>query len=98
MDRARAPLDVRHILLTSNGALTLAPLWILLSTAGSIYLNAKALTPKSSFLKEAEQHDLCALKGHRSVGGFRASIYNAMPVEGVKVLCQLMDDFRAKNA
>ncbi len=49
------------------------------------------------FLKEAEQHDLVALKGHRSVGGCRASIYNAMPVEGVKALCQFMDDFRAKH-
>ncbi len=49
------------------------------------------------FLKEAEEHDLVALKGHRSVGGFRASIYNAMPVEGVKALCQFMADFRAKN-
>lgn len=50
------------------------------------------------FLKEAEQHDLVALKGHRSVGGCRASIYNAMPVEGVKALCQFMNEFRAKNA
>ena len=43
-------------------------------------------------------NDLVALKGHRSVGGCRASIYNAMPVEGVKALCQFMADFRAKNA
>lgn len=50
------------------------------------------------FLKEAERHDLVALKGHRSVGGCRASVYNAMPVEGVRALCQFMSDFRAKNA
>ncbi len=50
------------------------------------------------FLKEAEKNDLVALKGHRSVGGCRASIYNAMPVEGVKALCRFMDDFRAKHA
>ena len=36
------------------------------------------------FLKQAAAAGLCELKGHRSVGGCRASIYNAMPVEGVK--------------
>ncbi len=50
------------------------------------------------FLKEAEKQGLTALKGHRSVGGCRASIYNAMPVDGVKALCRFMDDFRAKHA
>ena len=38
---------------------------------------------ETAFLREAEQHDLHTLKGHRSVGGIRASIYNAMPVEGL---------------
>jgi phosphoserine aminotransferase len=38
------------------------------------------------------------LKGHRSVGGMRASIYNAMPIEGVKVLVEYMKEFEKKNA
>jgi phosphoserine aminotransferase len=50
------------------------------------------------FLKEAAAQGLCELKGHRSVGGCRASIYNAMPVEGVKLLRQFMQDFAKKNA
>lgn len=37
------------------------------------------------------------LKGHRSVGGMRASIYNAMPVEGVQELVAFMKEFQAKN-
>ncbi len=49
------------------------------------------------FLTEAESIDLAALKGHRSVGGIRASIYNAVPVEGVERLAAFMGDFAAKN-
>jgi phosphoserine aminotransferase len=49
------------------------------------------------FLKQAAAQGLCELKGHRSVGGCRASIYNAMPIEGVRLLADFMDDFRAKN-
>jgi phosphoserine aminotransferase len=37
------------------------------------------------------------LKGHRSVGGMRASIYNAMPIEGVKALAAVMGEFAARN-
>jgi phosphoserine aminotransferase len=49
------------------------------------------------FLKQAEQRGLTALKGHRSVGGCRASIYNAMPVEGVETLRDFMLEFQKKN-
>jgi phosphoserine aminotransferase len=51
----------------------------------------------TAFLKEAESHGLTQLKGHRSVGGMRASIYNAMPVEGVRALVQFMRDFERKH-
>lgn len=50
-------------------------------------------TLETGFLAEAKKRGLDALKGHRSVGGIRASIYNAMPIEGVEALAQLMDDF-----
>ena len=52
---------------------------------------------EQSFLKEAEEHDLVALKGHRSVGGIRASIYNACPLESVQALTNFMKDFRSKK-
>jgi len=51
----------------------------------------------AKFIKEAEANGLVNLKGHRSVGGMRASIYNAMPIEGVKKLVEFMKDFEAKN-
>ena len=49
------------------------------------------------FLKQAKGHGLVELKGHRSVGGMRASIYNAMPMEGVKTLVEFMRDFEKRN-
>lgn len=52
---------------------------------------------QSKFISEAGEHDLDSLKGHRSVGGIRASIYNAMPREGVETLASFMKDFVAKN-
>ncbi len=54
-------------------------------------LNAK-------FIKEATAEGLTTLKGHRSVGGMRASIYNAMPMEGVEKLVGFMKEFEAKNS
>jgi phosphoserine aminotransferase len=50
------------------------------------------------FLAEAEARGLSQLKGHRSVGGMRASIYNAMPLEGVEALVAFMEEFRKKHA
>ena len=54
-------------------------------------LNAK-------FIKEATEKGFVNLKGHRSVGGMRASIYNAMPVEGVEKLVAFMAEFEAANS
>jgi phosphoserine aminotransferase len=50
------------------------------------------------FLAEAQQAGLTALEGHRSVGGMRASLYNAMPLEGVTTLVEFMQEFARKNA
>ena len=58
-------------------------------------LPSEELTAK--FIKEAEQNGLVSLKGHRSVGGIRASIYNAMPIEGVKALVEFMKKFELDN-
>ena len=49
------------------------------------------------FPKEAEKVGFMNIKGHRVVGGMRASIYNAMPVEGIEKLVEFMKDFAAKN-
>ena len=50
-----------------------------------------------AFLKGAQARGMIQLKGHRSVGGMRASIYNAMPVEGVKALVAYMKEFEANH-
>lgn len=52
----------------------------------------------SAFLAEAGENGLIELKGHRSVGGMRASIYNGMPVEGIEALTAFMLDFEQRHA
>jgi len=52
---------------------------------------------EDTFAKEAKKNDLIGLKGHRSVGGMRASIYNAMTVEGAQELVKFMKEFQKKN-
>jgi phosphoserine aminotransferase len=52
----------------------------------------------SLFLSEAQDAGLTNLKGHRSVGGMRASIYNAMPLDGVRALIDFMGDFQSRHA
>ena len=51
----------------------------------------------AKFVKAAEEAGFVNLKGHRSVGGMRASIYNAMPMEGVERLVQFMEKFEKEN-
>ncbi|CRZ51870.1 phosphoserine aminotransferase [Vibrio cholerae] len=51
-----------------------------------------------TFLELAEARGLVSLKGHRVVGGMRASIYNAMPLEGVQALVDFMKEFEAQYA
>ena len=52
---------------------------------------------EAKFIEEATARDLIGLKGHRSVGGCRASLYNAMTVEGVQVLSEFMKEFADNN-
>lgn len=58
---------------------------------GDVDLDAK-------FIKEAAENGLTTLKGHKLVGGMRASIYNAMPIEGVRKLVEFMKKFEVENA
>lgn len=52
----------------------------------------------ADFLAEAAERQLSGLKGHKSVGGMRASLYNAMTIAGVEALVDLMQDFAARKA
>ena len=51
----------------------------------------------AAFVKAAAAEGFVNLKGHRSVGGMRASIYNAMPIEGVEALVEFMKAFERRN-
>ena len=53
---------------------------------------------EAKFIKEAAAAGFVNLKGHRTVGGMRASIYNAMPIEGVEKLVEFMKKFEKENA
>ncbi|XP_028777261.1 phosphoserine aminotransferase 2, chloroplastic-like [Neltuma alba] len=53
---------------------------------------------EGEFIKEAAKEKMVQLKGHRSVGGMRASIYNAMPLAGVETLVAFMKDFQSRHA
>jgi phosphoserine aminotransferase len=59
------------------------------------FLPSEDLT--NAFLAEAEERGLVGLRGHKVLGGCRASIYNAMPMAGVAALCELLKDFRNRN-
>jgi phosphoserine aminotransferase len=50
-----------------------------------------------TFLKGAAERGMVQLKGHRAVGGMRASIYNAMPIEGVQALVDYMKEFEERH-
>lgn len=64
-------------------------------------MNVPFITPSeelnAKFIAEASKNGLVSLKGHRLVGGMRASIYNAMPIEGVKALVDFMKKFEMEN-
>ena len=64
-------------------------------------MNVPFVTPNeeidAKFIKEASENGLVSLKGHRLAGGMRASIYNAMPVEGVQKLIDFMKKFQLEN-
>jgi phosphoserine aminotransferase len=51
----------------------------------------------AAFVSEAAERGMVELRGHRSVGGIRASIYNAMALEGVEALAAFMEEFRERH-
>lgn len=63
----------------------------------NVVFRAGSEDQEKAFLAEAETHQLLNLKGHRSVGGIRASIYNGLPTESVDVLVSFMHDFAARQ-
>jgi phosphoserine aminotransferase len=63
----------------------------------NVPFNTRDAATDAEFLRQAEAHGMLQLKGHKLAGGMRASIYNAMPLAGVKVLADFMGDFARRN-
>jgi len=63
----------------------------------NITFNLNSPELEAKFVEESKKEKLIGLKGHRSVGGIRASVYNAMPIEGCKKLADFMSDFMKNN-
>ncbi len=63
----------------------------------NVRFHLKGREPGRDFLKGAKAAGMIQLKGHRAVGGMRASIYNAMPIEGVRVLVDYMRAFEKRH-
>ncbi|HEU0186675.1 MAG TPA: 3-phosphoserine/phosphohydroxythreonine transaminase [Gallionellaceae bacterium] len=63
----------------------------------NVPFNTRDAATDAEFLKQAEANGMLQLKGHKLAGGMRASIYNAMPLAGVKVLADFMGDFARRN-
>jgi phosphoserine aminotransferase len=61
----------------------------------NVTFNLESEEKEAEFIKQAATHNMSGLKGHRSVGGVRASIYNACPVESVEALVKFMADFKS---
>ena len=63
----------------------------------NVTFNLQSEELEKKFIAEAAQKDFIGIKGHRSVGGVRASIYNAFPTQGVADLVELMKNFKNNN-
>jgi len=64
----------------------------------NVTFNLEDAELNKEFLTYCQEAGCDGLKGHKSVGGFRASIYNAMPADGVKILAEVMKEFALKHA
>jgi len=93
-NRAKAALLYDHL---ETSSLFVSPVRKDCRSLMNVPFKLKDESLDAEFLKGAEQRGMLQLKGHRSVGGMRASIYNAMPVEGVLALVQYMKEFEARH-
>lgn len=91
--RNRAKADLLYTAIDGSGGYYQSPVVPAARSRMNVryHLHAPALEPV--FVVEADKAGLLALKGHRALGGIRASIYNAVPIEGVRALCDFMAEF-----
>ena len=96
-ERNRAKAELLYRAIDGSGGFYRNPVALRARSWMNVPFTLKDAALDSAFLKESEAAGLLALKGHRAVGGMRASIYNAMPIEGVQALVDFMAEFQRRN-
>ncbi len=96
-ERNRAKAELLYAAIDQSGGYYRSPVAVAARSWMNVPFTLADSALDSTFLRESEAAGLLALKGHRAVGGMRASIYNAMPLEGVQALVDFMADFARRN-
>jgi len=94
----RAKAMALYAVIDASGGFYRNPVDVSCRSEMNIPFNLPTPELEAEFVRESEAAGFMGLKGHKSVGGIRASIYNAMPEEGVAALCQFMTDFVLRTA
>ena len=95
--RNRAKADMLYAAIDGSNGYYRNPVDVRYRSRMNVPFTLHDATLDAAFLKESEAAGLLALKGHKAVGGMRASIYNAMPIAGVQALVDFMADFARRN-
>jgi len=96
-ERNRAKSELLYSAIDGSGGFYTNPVDVRYRSWMNVPFTLKDDSLDASFLKESEALSLFALKGHKAVGGMRASLYNAMPLAGVQALVDFMADFARRN-
>ncbi len=94
---AKKRSDLLYDVIESNGSFYRSPVDAACRSSMNIVFRLPTEELEKQFVAEALAKDMSGLKGHRSVGGCRASMYNAMPVEGAETLAKFMTEFAKQN-
>jgi len=96
-ERNRIKAETLYAAIEASGGFYRSPVAVSARSWMNVPFTLKDEALDGAFLKQSEAAGLLALKGHRAVGGMRASIYNAMPLAGVQALCDFMADFARRH-
>jgi phosphoserine aminotransferase len=91
--RNRAKADMLYAAIDGSGGFYSSPVMPAARSRMNVRFHLRDAALEPAFVGEADAAGLLALKGHRALGGIRASLYNAMPIEGVRALCDFMTMF-----
>jgi len=94
---ARTRADILYQAIDGSGGFYRCPVPVQFRSRMNVVFRLPSEDQEKKFIDEAKKQGMVGLKGHRSVGGCRASIYNAMPLEGAQTLASFMKDFAKKQ-